>query len=182
MKTPILETERLLLRPLTTADADAVFRNWAGDPESTTYMRWETHKAIETTREWLAGEERDVASDTAYNWGYVLKSTGELIGCGGLLYAKEHGMPELGYILARRFWRQGLATEAARAIVGFANHTLRLPQLFCCHAVQNPVSGSVMQKVGFVYQNEGTYSSLDGKRTFPCKEYLLRFADAEPPC
>lgn len=180
METPILETERLLLRPLTTADADAVFRNWSSDREATKYMRWELHQTVEDARAWLVREERNVMSDTVYNWGYVLKAAGELIGCGGLLYTDKYDMMELGYILARRYWKQGLATEAARAIVGFANHTLRLPQLFCCHAVENTASGNVIRKLGFVYQNDGVYARFDRKRMFPCKEYLLRFADTGP--
>lgn len=182
MRTPILETERLLLRPLTSADAGAAFHNWSGDREATKYMRWELHQTVEDARAWLAREEKNVMSDTAYNWGFVLKTAGELIGSGRLFYTRKHDMMELGYILARSQWKQGLATEAARSIVEFANHTLRLSQLFCCHAVENTASGNVMRKVGFVYQNDGMYSSFDGKRMFRCKEYVLRFADAEPPC
>ena len=42
--TQILTTERLLLRPLTAADAIAMFENWASDPQVTRFLRWEPHK------------------------------------------------------------------------------------------------------------------------------------------
>ena len=45
-----LETDRLVLRRLTAQDADAVYKNWASDPEVTRFLTWPTHTDIETTR------------------------------------------------------------------------------------------------------------------------------------
>lgn len=53
MKTPILETERLILRPLIVEDAWEVFNNWTSDPEVAKFMRWSTHENAEVTKEWL---------------------------------------------------------------------------------------------------------------------------------
>ena len=52
MKTPILETERLILRPLTAADAPAVFR-CAGDERVTRYMSYKRHETTADTLKWL---------------------------------------------------------------------------------------------------------------------------------
>ena len=52
--TQTLETERLILRRLTMADADAVYRNWASDPEVTRFLTWPTHPDPEVTRQVLA--------------------------------------------------------------------------------------------------------------------------------
>ena len=57
MNTPILETKRLLLRPMKASDAEEVFRNWTSDPEVAKFMRWSTHENVEVTREWLQSEE-----------------------------------------------------------------------------------------------------------------------------
>ena len=43
----------------------------------------------------------------------------------------------------------------------------------CRHAKDNPASGSVMRKAGFVYQEDGSYTSFDGTRTFACAVYSL---------
>ena len=80
MKTPILETERLLLRPLTVDDTESAFANWTSDSDVARFMRWELHKNIAETREWLLSEETLIESDRVYNWGFILKETGEL-GC-----------------------------------------------------------------------------------------------------
>ena len=45
-----LETERLILRRLTEADAEAMFRNWASDPEVTRFLTWPTHKDVTVTK------------------------------------------------------------------------------------------------------------------------------------
>ena len=56
---------------------------------------------------------------------------------------------ELGYWIARRHWNQGCATEAGRALVEIAR-TLKLPQLDASHFIDNPASGRVLEKLGFV--------------------------------
>ena len=71
MKTPILETERLILRPLCAEDANAVFE-WASDERVAKYMIYPKHKSIETTLEWL--QSIDHSTDTAYDFGFVEKA------------------------------------------------------------------------------------------------------------
>lgn len=173
MRTPVLETERLLLRPMTANDAESVFRNWTSDPNVAKFMRWELHKHVSETREWLTSEEALVESDAVYNWGFVLKETGELIGSGGLVYIEFKGMFELGYNIMKKYWGRGLTTEAAQRIIDFGKNELRQTKFYCCHAKDNPASGRVMTKVGFRYQKDGAYSSWNQERTFESKEYLL---------
>ena len=173
MKTPIIETERLILRPLTAGDAKAIFEGWARDKDVARFMRWNIHKNIDETLEWLVGEEAAVTGEDTYSWGFLLKENQRLIGSGGLIYSKKHQMYEIGYALARNCWGKGLATEAARRIVEFAKDELHVKQLFATHAVDNAASGRVIEKIGFTYQNDGTYSSFDGSRTFQSKEYIM---------
>ena len=173
MRTPILETERLLLRPMTVNDAESAFANWTNDPDVARFMRWERHKDVSETREWLASEEALVESDAIYNWGFVQKSTGELIGSGGLIFVEDREMYELGYNIMKNCWNRGFATEAAKRIIDFGRDTLGQKRFFCCHAKDNPASGKVMTKVGFRYQSDGVYYSRDRKRSFESREYLL---------
>lgn len=173
MKTPILETERLLLRPLTTNDVESAFSNWTSDPDVAKFMRWELHSNISETFEWLVSEETLIESDSVYNWGFVLKETGELIGSGGLVFIESKGMYELGYNIMKKYWNQGLTTEAAKVIIDFGINELNQRRFYCCHAKDNPASGKVMTKVGFRYQRDGVYSSWNQERKFESKEYLL---------
>ena len=173
MKTPTLETNRLQLRPMSVQDAVSAYTNWTSDPDVARFMRWELHKDVKETQEWLKAEEALIESDTVYNWGFVLKNTGELIGSGGLIYIEDKGMYELGYNIMKKYWGQGLATEAAEEIVKFGRDQLKQRKFYCCHANGNPASGKVMTKIGFQYQNDGVYYSWNHERKFESKEYLL---------
>ncbi len=53
MRTPILETERLILRPMRIEDAREIIDNWASDPEVAKYMVWSTHKDVSLTKAWM---------------------------------------------------------------------------------------------------------------------------------
>jgi len=176
MITPILETERILLRPLSASDAETIFKNWAADPGITKYMRWNTHQSVRDTEEWLAAEERAASQGESYNWGFVYKENDELFGSGGLIYNDETKMFDIGYIIMKKYWGQGFAAEAARAFIDFAVKELGKTAFFGAHAKDNPGSGKVMEKVGFVYQKDGTFASFDGKRIFESREYVLNAA------
>lgn len=63
MKTPVLETERLILRPLSLADADVIFTNWTSDPEVAKYTIWNVHQSVEDTKNWLKIAENEIDSD-----------------------------------------------------------------------------------------------------------------------
>ena len=174
MKTPVMETDRLILRPLTEADAQAAFENWTSDAQVARFMRWERHADIAQTKEWLAAEAALADSEDVYDWGLVEKQSGELIGSAGLVFNEDEGMFELGYNVMKNRWGQGYATEAARCIVEFGIKVLGQAALFCCHARENPASGKVMEKIGFVYRSDGVYRSRDGVKCFAAREYVLR--------
>lgn len=86
MQTPILETERLILRPMSTADAPVVFK-WASDERVSRYMIYPNHKDISVTLQWL--ESIDNSSENDYDFGFVEKDSGELIGSGGVYWESE---------------------------------------------------------------------------------------------
>lgn len=173
MKTPILETDRLILRTFKAEDAYMVFNNWTSDADVAKYMRWSVHKSIDDTLEWINAEIELVNSDTVYNWVFVLKETNELIGSGGLVYNKEKSMYELGYNIMKKYWNLGITTEASAKIIEFAKERLVLSKIYCCHAKDNIASGKVIAKLGFKYTGDGVYYSWDKTKRFECPEYVL---------
>ena len=169
----ILESERLLLRPLRVSDAEMVFRNWASDPEVTKYMLWNTHENTDVTQEWLATREDNMDSTDAYDWGIVIRDTGELIGSIGAYKTQEDDRYSVGYCIGRKYWRNGYTPEALRCMLNYLVTQAGIRHFVADHAVMNPASGVVMMKAGFVYFGEGTMKSFDGQRTFPMKRYHL---------
>lgn len=173
MMTPILETKRLILRPLKESDAEEIYINWASDEEVARFMSWSTHSDKEVTREWLLAIQNNIEAEGKYDWGFVRKSDKKLIGSGGIYFKEERGMYTVGYNLMRDCWQQGYTTEAVEKILEFATKDLRQNRLFAYHAKGNPNSGKVMEKLGFHYTKDTEYNSIDGARHFEAKEYLF---------
>lgn len=174
MKTPIIETERMILRPMSLSDADDIFERWTSDDRVSKYVRWLTHETVEVTEMWLSYEVEHIDSDNVYQWGFTLKDTGYLFGSGGLNYNEEQGIFELGYNIMYDFWRQGYTTEAAKAILHFAQTQLGKKEFIAWHAVDNPASGAVLKKCGFVYEKNEIHAKFDGETFYDTKFYRLK--------
>lgn len=76
--TNILETDRLILRPLTLADADIAYHGWTGDAEVSKYVSWLPHHSIDDAVAWLKEIEwkLDAAGNIISIWcnGYIWPS------------------------------------------------------------------------------------------------------------
>jgi len=174
-----LETKRLLLRPIHRDDAEAIFENWASDPETTRFMLWNCHRTIDDTHVWLDTLEKNASRPDCYDsWGIVLRNTGELIGSMGAFWrAGESDTMEFGYIISRKYWGNGYTTEAAREMIRFLRDEIGIRHFFACHAEKNPASGKVLVKLGMRETGAGIYRSFDGIRTFPSVEYRLDLSE-----
>ena len=162
MNTPILETERLILRPFRKEDATAVFECWESDPEVAKYMFWTSHNDICKTRAWIDFEIGQIKKNDWYRFALVLKETNELIGTGLIYYEEEVAGWEIGYNLGREYWGRGYATEAMKRIIEFAEDKLDISELVGRYAKENPASGNVMKKLGFRYEKEIPYECNNG--------------------
>ncbi len=171
-KEPVLETERLILRPITIDDAGAVYQ-WASDERVTKYMSYPTHTDISQTKAWITSTFTD---ETEWNWAFVLKSENRVIGTGSIGKSNYlEGYWGFGYNLHYNYWHKGYCTEATKAIIDYAHSKLDVNKVCACHAVDNPRSGRVMEKCGLTFDHFGTYSKFDGSKIFKCKYYTLEF-------
>lgn len=144
-----IETERLLLRPFTPADAEALHAVW-GDPAAQRFGGdWPRPETVADTRSYLepilAGQaERGYAS-----WAVVERESGRLIGDCGLFPADDVGPDvELAYGLAPDVWGRGYATEAAAACVRAGFEQLGLERIVADVDPANEASVRVLEKVG----------------------------------
>lgn len=158
---PTLETDRLLLRPITPADATAVFL-YASNPAVTRFTLFETHQTIDDSRWFCADYTRSrYASREPDPFGVVLKSDplGTVVGSVGAHWASQPNLTmEFGYSIAEPFWGRGLIAEAARAVIGYVFEEYATERLQARVFVGNDASERVLQKLGFV--REGVLRSL----------------------
>lgn len=119
----ILRTRRLLLREMTEGDLPAL-KAVLQDPEVMT--AYEHSFSDRDVAEWLARQRERYRRDGFGLWAVVLRSTGEMVGQAGITWQDCEGQPvlEVGYLLKKRFWHQGYASEAARACRDYAFRVL----------------------------------------------------------
>ena len=179
----ILETNRLILRPLTLADAETAYYGWTGDKEAAKYVSWLPHHSIADTIAWLKeiawkqNDEGEFATNDNYIWGFVLKETGELFGSGGLIWEERYQLFQIGYNIKQTHWNRGYTTEAMRAVLNFAAVTLGIKRVAGGHAKENLASAKVIEKLGFVYDRDDVTHHVDGIHHFDSREYFLDLDD-----
>jgi [ribosomal protein S5]-alanine N-acetyltransferase len=146
---PTLQTQRLVLRPLTPHDASTLSR-LAGRREIADTTISIPHPYSEAqARQWIAETADLFAQRKSAVFGMQLKREGNLIGAAGLRDINaEHSLAELGFWVAVEYWGQGYATEAARTVVGFGFEQLGLNRIYAHHMVRNPASGRALTKIG----------------------------------
>ena len=150
-----LETERLILRPFTMEDTQAMYRNYACDGEVTKYLTWPPHAGVEVTAALLRDWTADYCKPDFYQWAIELRSLGEVIGAISVVeWQPDADAPELGWCLGRRWWGRGLMPEAGRAVVRFLFEEVGVKRITARYDIENPKSGRVMEKLGMSY--EGT--------------------------
>ena len=162
MNTPILETERLILRPFKEDDAINVFECWESDPDVAKYMFWTSHNDIAKTKEWIDFELGQIEKDDWYRYAIVQKENKELMGTAILYYDEEVDCWEIGYNLGKKYWNKGYVTEAMKKVIAFAQEELHISEIVGRYAKENPASGNVMRKLGFQYEKDIPYPCNDG--------------------
>jgi [ribosomal protein S5]-alanine N-acetyltransferase len=145
----ILETERLVLRRFELKDLDDLFALYR-DEEIRRYFP-EGVLSFDQTKEelewFLNGHPRFPELGL---WATVNKETGEFMGRCGLLpwIIKDRQEVEVAYLLGKKFWGQGFASEAAFGIVRHAFEDLDLSRLICLIDPENTASAKVAERIG----------------------------------
>jgi [ribosomal protein S5]-alanine N-acetyltransferase len=167
----ILETERLVLRRLVPEDLDALFELYR-DEEIRRYFPEGVLNYQQTKEElewFLNGHPRFPELGL---WATVNKATGEFIGRCGLLpwTIEERQEIEVAFLLGKKFWGAGFATEAALAIVQYAFKHLNLSRLICLIDPENSASVKVAERIGMNFEQK--VDGIDGDG-FPTLIYAI---------
>jgi RimJ/RimL family protein N-acetyltransferase len=173
-------TERLLLRPAWEEDAGALFRT-IGDERIVRNLATAPWPYLpEHASGWIATDR----SPTRPACLIFRVGEGAPVLVGGIgIHDAPDGEVELGYWIARSHWGRGYASEAGRAMVGFARSALLLPRLIAGHFLDNPASGSVLRNLGF--QPTGRIAmrnSLARGAETPMAEFVLELNRQEVAC
>ncbi len=143
----ILETERLLLRELVQNDYNDLCRLLQDDETMYAYEGAFSDREVQA---WLDKQLNRYHSYHFGLWAMIRKDTQEWIGqCGITMQTyKDQQVPEIGYLLQRRYWHQGYATEAAIACREYGFNTLQFPALYSIIRDTNQASQRVALRNG----------------------------------
>jgi RimJ/RimL family protein N-acetyltransferase len=150
----ILETERLLLRPLEESDGDRIAEFMAERAVTEFLLYFSYPLNVTQVHNWLGDVLKASPEQCAY-WAIVDRPSNLLIGVLSLTLDSYNRKGEIGYWMDRNFWGRGLMTEAVWRVVHYGFDTLNLHRLELTHMVANVASRRVAEKLGF--QLEGCW-------------------------
>jgi RimJ/RimL family protein N-acetyltransferase len=160
-KMKILDTKRLVLRHPIHADLEDWYALYC-EPELIRYIpdAPRSYEQAQKELEWFLNGHRN--HPELGLWATTLQGTGKFIGRCGLLPWTIDGQAEteVAYALSQAYWGQGLATEAAKAILGYGFEQLHLPRLICLIDPANAASQRVAEKIGMTLEKE--LEGIDG--------------------
>ncbi|WP_228055409.1 GNAT family N-acetyltransferase [Lusitaniella coriacea] len=149
---PILQTQRLVLRPFNLADAPDVQR-LAGAREIAANTAHIPHPYEDGVAEvWIEQNAVSFQEGKSLAFAIVERQSSRLCGAIGFGISIVNVHAELGYWIGKPYWGQGYCTEAARTILEYGFATLGLNRICSNHFARNPASGRVMEKIGMTYE------------------------------
>ena len=148
-----IETERLVLRVRTVADAEAIF-DFVSRPEVSYPAGLLPVKTLEDEIYYLEHilPERSKKNNLPEGYGIVVKGTDMVIGSIGFNHRHEDDVLEIGYILHPDYWGRGYVPEAARALIDLAFKELGLHKIELSCFGYNAQSQRVAEKLGFILE------------------------------
>ena len=169
-----LETRRLILRRFVTDDAEAMFCNWANDPDVSKFLTWPPHNDEAESKgileKWIAAYDKV----DYYNWAIVLKSFPEPIGSICVVRQRDDiNMVHVGYCIGKRWWRQGYTSEALIRLIQFFFDDVGANRIEARHDLNNPNSGLVMKKAGMRYEGTKRQGDINNHGTCDSAEYAI---------
>lgn len=172
--TPNMETQRLLLRPFNEGDLKDFFE-CCHNPNLGNNAGWKPHDTLEESWEFL----HTVFLNQENIWAMVDKKTSHLIGSIGLIPDPKRENPKArmtGYWLKESYWRQGLMTEAMRAVLTYGFKTLGLDLITANCYPSNQRSQRVLERHGFLC--EGTLHQAEQIYTGEIYDHLCYYLES----
>lgn len=160
----ILETERLLLRPLALSDAQAMFA-MDSNPNVHKYLGNHTVNSIDEVYSYIKNIQKQYLDNGIGRFAVVIKLTNEVIGWAGIKFIREPennhvNFYDIGYRLQEKHWRKGYALESATAWLEYGFNEMKIPIIYASAHIENLGSNTILQKIGMKQNGQFYYEDL----------------------
>ncbi len=170
-----INTDRLVLRPIAMMDWEDMYA-YASVPGVGEMAGWKHHESPEETKCIL-----QALTDSKNILAIVHKADQKMIGTVGLHSSwasgedayRSYKVREIGYVLSKAYWGQGLMPEAVRAVIDYSFDNFGVEVLTCGHFAENSQSRRVIEKCGFTFVKQGKYAAEQLQKTFDEMQYIL---------
>ncbi len=157
---PAITTTRILLSPFGMSDADAL-KAILDEPDIFRYFPNQSPWPLEKIQKYIVHHQNHWGKHGYGHWAMVLRETGQIIGWNGLEFLPDTNETEIGYILSKAYWGQGLTTEAAQAIISFGLNTAGLEEIIGLTHPENIASQRVLEKCGLAFTRRQVYFGME---------------------
>jgi len=159
----LLETPRLLLRPIELSDAEGMFL-LDSNPNVHLYLGNKPVKTIEEILGYIENIQNQYKINGIARFAVIHKESGDFLGWSGIKFITEEennhiNFYEIGYRFREEFWGNGYAYETAKAWYDYAFNELKVDTLYASAHVDNIASRKVLEKIGLKLKNEFTWNN-----------------------
>lgn len=160
-----IQTDRLILREILPTDVDGMFA-LDSDPEVHKYLG---NKPV-TSKEQVVAVINFIRQQYIDNgigrWAVIDKHTNDFMGWAGLKFVTEltnnhQNYYDLGYRLRKKYWGQGIATEAAKASLQYAFEQLKTHEVYAMADCENIGSNKILKKLGLQFIEKFYYDGIE---------------------
>ncbi len=158
-----IETERLIIRPLSMADEQGMFE-MDSDPEVHKFLGKKPYTSIEQSRENIAYVLSQYRDYSIGRWAVLEKGTNDFVGWTGYKFMEgpvnaHTNYYDFGYRLMRKFWGKGYATESGRASLQYGIEKLGYKDIYGMTDINNGASRHILEKLGFRFIENFAYDA-----------------------
>lgn len=169
-----LKTERLVLRSANMFDVEPMYRNWASDVEVVKYLTWPAYENVEGVKGRIEYLLTNYQRPDFYEWFIEYNEIGEVIGSVGFIeFDPIEEAFEVGYVIGRKWWNHGIATEALSAVLDFAFDKIGAKKMTARCDVENTRSARVLQKCGMRFERTVPQGGKNNRGVVDVCEYSL---------
>lgn len=166
----VIYTDRLQLIPMEMKYLYSA-HEYAADKDNTIYMLYLPNETLEETKRFIAAAEKEWQQESPAFFEYAIVMDGNHVGGISLYPEKENpSTAELGWTVNKKYWRQGICTEAAKALMNYAVETRGITRFIAHCDSENMASRTVMEKIGMKQTDEygGRYNKQSTEERREC--------------
>lgn len=153
----LIEGVRVRLKRAVPDDAATLFA-LVDEAEVMQFMDWPRAASVAETRTHLEGAARRWDAGTEHQYLIVAKASGAAVGS---ISFRPHGHAvDFGYLMGRRFWSQGLGTEAATLLVGWLRRQAGVIRIWATCDADNTRSAAVLIRAGLQFEGRMRRATL----------------------